>query len=185
MSHAYKPTENKIEMIESSDQKFRSIFMGTVFTIILLIISLSYGLTWAILFLIYTESSKREDYDEACEVLISWDKALYIVNFISSFLHIVSSIIQLVASSHDKESNIAKYITSCRSCLNYMVGFVILIGINVSYFKINHGEGKCGDLAKLNLAFIIVEWTLLGSCVCFVYVICIVSLSIKKKNNRI
>lgn len=174
-------TQTQIEenKVQSTEDKFKAIFMGTLFTIILLIISLSYGITWAVLFVIYTNN---EEYSSVCQSLRKWDKSLYIVLFICAFLNLVSSIIQLISSAADKESNIAQYITFCRSCINYLAGIVILIGINVEYFNLEN-PSDCGNLAKLNLAFIITEWSILGFFICFILSVCILSLIIKKKKN--
>jgi len=172
------------EINETSENKVRSIFMGTFFTILVLLLSVSYGMVWGILFLIYT----NEDRDPSCANLVSWDKALYIVQFLSAGLHLISSIIQLVATSYDKESSIPKYIMGCRSCLVYLAGITILIGINVSYFS-HEDITKCGNLKNLNLAYIITEWTIFGSCICLVCVVCIFSIIFKKRrrleNNKI
>ena len=175
---------NHPEINDTSENKVRTIFMGTFFTILVLLLSLSYGMIWGILFLIYTS----QDYDPSCENLVSWNKALYIVQFISAGLHLISSIFQLITTSYDRESSIPKYIMGCRSCLVYIAGLTILLGINVSYFS--HPDiSLCGSLKELNLAYIITEWTILGSCICLVCVVCIFSIIFKKRrrleNNRI
>lgn len=173
---------NQIEEIKilSNEEKFKSIFMGTLCTIILLLISLSYGITWGVLFLIYTK--KDEFSNEECQELKRWDRALYIVHFICAFLHLISSVIQLLASAYDKDSNIAQYITFFRSCINYIAGIVILIGINVAYVRLED-TSICGSLSKLNLAYIICEWAIIGFFICFVFVVCIVSLTLKKRKH--
>ena len=174
------------EISDTSENKVRTIFMGTFFTILVLLLSLSYGMTWGILFLYYIS---KYDYDESCQNLVNWDKALYIVQFMSAGLHLVSSVFQLIATSYDRESSIPKYIMGFRSCLVYIAGLTILIGINVSYFS-HKDIDKCNALKGLNLAYIITEWTILGSCICLVYVVCIISIIFKKRkryddNNRI
>jgi hypothetical protein len=58
----------------------------------------------------------------------------------------------------------------------------ILIGINLSYFQ-HPNISECGDLAGLNLAFIITEWTILGSCICFVCILCSISIILKKRKR--
>lgn len=164
--------------IETSENKIKSIFMGTFFTILVLLLSMAYGMTWGILFLIYTKA----EYPPVCQSIVGWDKALYIVHFISSGLHLVSSIFQLIATSYNKESTIPKYIMGFRSCLNYIAGISILIGINVSYFS-NPNIDQCGDLTGLNLAYIITEWTIFGSCILFVCAICIFSMIFKRRKR--
>jgi hypothetical protein len=168
-----------VEIAENSERKVRSIFMGTCCTILVLLISVSYGMVWGILFLVWTG---REVYDPSCEILVSWDRALYIVQFISAGLHLVSTIFQLISIGYDKESNIPKYIMGCRSCIMFMAGLAILIGINISYFK--HDDiSLCENLAGLNLAYIITEWTILGSCICFVCILCSISIILKKRKR--
>ncbi len=176
--------ENR-ELTDTSENKVRTIFMGTFFTILVLLLSLSYGMTWGILFLIFTE---KGEYNPSCDNLISWNKALYIVQFISAGLHLISSVFQLITTSYNRESSIPKYIMGCRSCLVYIAGLSILLGINISYFS-HPNIDECGDLKKLNLAYIITEWTILGSCICLVYIVCIISIIFKKRrryeDNRI
>lgn len=167
------------EISDTPENKVGTIFRGTFFTILVLLLSLSYGMTWGILFVVYTSNKK---YDPACNNLISWDRALYIVQFISAGLHLISSIFQLIATSYDRDSSIPKYIMGCRSCLVYIAGLTILLGINVSYFS-QPNIKVCGDLMTLNLAYIITEWTILGSCICLVYVVCIVSIIFKKRRR--
>lgn len=167
------------EINETSENKVRTIFMGTFFTILVLLLSLSYGMIWGILFLIYTS---KGNFDESCDNLVSWNKALYIVQFISAGLHLISSVFQLVTTSYDRESSIPKYIMGCRSCLVYIAGLTILLGINISYFS--HPDiSLCGELKALNLAYIITEWTILGSCICLVYVVCTVTIIFKKRRR--
>lgn len=167
-------------LTETSENKVRTIFMGTFFTILVLLLSLSYGMTWGVLFLVYTS---EYDYNPSCDNLIKWNKALYIVQFISAGLHLISSVIQLIATSRDRESGIPKYIMGCRSCLVYLAGLTILLGINISFFS-HPNIDECGDLKILNLAYIIAEWTILGSCICLVYVVCIFSIIFKKRRRN-
>ncbi len=168
----------------NEENKVKQIFMSTIVTILILLISLSYGMTWGILFVVYTKSElSKPDYDESCTNLLSWDEALYIVHFISAGIHIFSSVFQIIATSYNKESSIPTYITGCRSCANYIVGMVILFGINVSYFS-HEDISKCGDLQELNLAYLITEWTILGSCICLVCCVCIISIVFKKKKRH-
>jgi hypothetical protein len=172
------------EIAESSENKVRTIFMGTFFTILVLLLSMSYGLIWGILFLVYSGNEMaKPDYDISCDSIISWDKALYITQFISAGLHLISSVFQLITTSYDQDSSIPKYIMGFRSCLVYIAGLSILIGINVAYFG-HPNMNVCGDLKGLNLAYIICEWTILGSCICLVYVVCIFSIIFKKKKKN-
>ena len=70
----------------------------------------------------------------------------------------------------------------CRSCLVFIAGMTILIGITSSYFS-NDDITRCGSLANLNLAYIVTEWTLLASCIFFVCLLCSISIILKKKKR--
>jgi hypothetical protein len=171
--------DGEIEIVETTERKVRSVFMGTFFTLIVLLISVSYGMTWGVLFVVWID---RTDYHPTCETIISWDRALYVVQFISAGLHLISTIIQLVSTSYDKDSNIPKYIMGCRSCFLFIAGLTILIGINISYFS-NEDIALCGDLQALNLAYIITEWTIISFCFLCVCVVCSVSICLKKRKR--
>jgi hypothetical protein len=171
--------DNEIEIVETSERKVRSVFMGTFFTLLVLLISVSYGMTWGVLFVVYIG---QNDYHPVCDIIKAWDRALYVVFFISSGLHLISTIFQLIATSYDKDSNIPKYIMGCRSCFSFIAGLTILIGINISYFS-NEDISLCADLQTLNLAYIITEWTLMGFCFCCVCVVCSLSICLKKKKR--
>jgi hypothetical protein len=170
---------DEIKIEETTENKVKSVFMGTFFTIIVLLISVSYGMTWGVLFLVWISHT---DYHPICETIISWDKALYISQFILAGLHLISSVIQLISSGYDQDSNIPKYIMGCRSCFLFIAGFTILIGINISYFS-NEDIALCGDLQKLNLAFIITEWTIISFCFLCVCVVCSLSICLKKRKR--
>lgn len=166
-------------MYITPENKAKTVVTGTLFTILLLLVSVSYGMTWGILFLVYTN---KTEYDESCNNLKSWDKALYILQFISSGLHIISSLFQLIMISYDKESPIPNYIMGCRSCIVYIAGLSILFGINISYFS-HENISICKELKTINFAYIITEWVILGSCICLVCVTCIISIIFKRKKK--
>jgi hypothetical protein len=170
----------EIEIIETAERKVRSIFLGTFFTLLLLLLSVSYGVTWGVLFVVYIN---KTIYHPACSNIISWDTAIYIVQFISAGLHLISTILQLVSTSHDKESNIPKYIAGARSCFLFITGLSILVGINISYFS-NENIELCGELQTLNLAYIITEWILISFCCLCVCIVCGVTICHRKKKTN-
>ena len=172
------------EFAENSENRVRSIFMGTFFTLLLLLLNMSYGLMWGILYLVYIDKEiNSPTYNDSCDQIVSWGKALYIIQFLSTGLHLVSSIFQLIATSYDQDSNIPKYIMGLRSCLVYIAGMTILLGINVAYF--NHANmNLCGSLKNLNLTYIITEWTILGLFICLVCVVCIFTIIFKRRKKN-
>ncbi len=157
--------------------------MGTCFLILLLLLNMSYGMVWGVLFLVYSgREIKSATYSSTCDTIISWNRGLYILQFISSGLNLISTIFQLISAGCKIESNIPKYIMGCRSCVSYIAGLVILIGINTTYF--NHPDmAVCGDLKGLNLAYIISEWTIMGSCCLLVCVVCIFTIILKRRKH--
>lgn len=171
-------TIENMEEISDDEDKFKSIFMSTFFTILLLIVSISYSITWAVIFNVYS----LKQYPDECFKLKQWDKTLFIILYITSLLHLVSSIIQIFTYAYNKESNIPQYITFCRSCINYLAGIVILIGINVEYFNIED-PSVCGVLSKINLAYIITEWSIIGLFICLILIVCGISLMLKKRKG--
>jgi hypothetical protein len=170
----------EIEIVETAEHKVRSIFLGTFFTILLLLLSVAYGVTWGVLFVVYINKAV---YHPVCSNIISWDTAIYIVQFISAGLHLISTILQLISTSYDKESNIPKYIAGARSCFSFITGLSILVGINISYFSNPHIE-LCGDLQVLNLAYIITEWIVISFCCLCVCIVCAVTICLRKKKKN-
>jgi hypothetical protein len=169
----------EIDIIETNEKKSRSLFMNSFLTILVLILSVSYGVMWGTLFLVYTHEI---NFDAQCLNLVQWDYALTIVQYISAGLHLISTIFQFIASSRNRESNVPKYIMGVRSCLVYVAGLVILIGISVAYSQVKD-INLCGNITNLNLAYIIVEWSLFGFCFLFVCVICVASILLKKRRR--
>jgi len=172
----------KIE-IDGSDQKVTNVLKGTFFTLGLMIVMVSYTLIWAFLFLVYLGFN---DIDRVvCKGLIDWNTSLYILYFISSGFNVVSSIIQIIMNSKNLESNIPNYIAGFRSCILFICGLVILIGISYQYVNIKDlAVNKCDGLLSLNLSFIITEWIILVIFLLFVSLFCIIHFVIKKKRGR-
>lgn len=172
--------------IKENNENLKTIFMGSLFTVVILILSVSYGITWAVLFIIYID---KDELPNQCKSLVAWDKILIIISFITAGLHIISSVIQLVSSAKgdnasNDSSNIVKYITTCRSCINYLAGIVLLLALNIEYFKLDD-PSICKSLADLNLIYIIVEWCLVVFFFCFVVVLCVFAVISKKMKNQL
>jgi hypothetical protein len=170
---------NNLGVIAPDHRTIEGTFTGTIWSIMALLLSVSYGVIWGSFFLVY---SSRDVYPKTCQTLIKWDQAIYILYFISVSLHLVSTLIQFIVNTRDRESPIPKFITAFRSCLSYLAGMAILIGLTLEYASLEEPE-KCGDLAKINMIYIILEWTILLTCVLFVYVVCIVSIFMKKRKR--
>lgn len=162
---------------ENSKKNF---LITTISTIVVTLIAICYSLTWSTLFIYYIEN---KEYPPHCNQLKAWDRALYIVLLMSSALHLVSSGVQYVMTTINKDSMIPKYIMTIKSCLNYITGVVFLIGVTDEYFSTLNVD-KCGTLKTLTFAYIIFEWTIMGSFVLCVCVVCIIS-SICKKSRKI
>ena len=74
---------------------------------------------------------------------------------------------------------------SCKGCINCLIGVILLIGVNVAYFKTNKVK-QCGNLQKAMLGYIICEWTIMGSFILCVCLVCSISIICKrmKKNYK-
>ncbi len=171
---------------QKENNSFRNIFLSSFFTIVILIISVSYGVTWVVLFIVYLKNTESENLPSVCDALIKWDKVLIIIQLITTSLHFISSIIQLFNSAQGEETadSIVRYITTCRSCINYIAGIVILLAINITYFKIEDAS-QCGNIGVLNLVYIIIEWCLVGFFICFVIVLCTFAVISKKMKDQL
>ena len=135
-----------------------SLLMGTASTVVLFLLSIAYNLIWGVLFLVKIHENNIE---KECLTLAKWNKALYIMYFIIASLSLLQFIFQLINNKYKKDSNIPSILIGCKSCLNCFGGLTILIGICVEYFKIEKKD-TCGSIWKVNLAFIITEFSLYG-----------------------
>ena len=133
-----------------------SVLMGTAATIGLFLLSIAYNLTWAVLFFVMIGYN---DFEPDCNKLVIWNHALYIMYFIIASMSLLQFIFQLINNKFKKESNVPSILIGCKSCLNCFGGLIILVGICVEYFKVND-KSHCGSLQKVNLSFIVTEFSI-------------------------
>lgn len=143
--------------------------MKSIFTVIFAFIYIGYDIGWSCLF-IYETSLPN---DNKCETLIQWDKALYIVLLLISFLHLTSCILSWYFYSKQK---LLIAISICKSMCNYIAGIVIMIGIITSFNK-----EECERLKRYNMIYIITEISIIGFFCFFICAMSIIKFSIKKK----
>ena len=124
--------------------------MKSIFTVIFAFIYIGYDIGWSCLF-IYETSLPN---DNKCETLIQWDKALYIVLLLISFLHLTSCILSWYFYSKQK---LLIAISICKSMCNYIAGIVIMIGIITSF-----NNEECERLKRYNMIYIITEMSIIG-----------------------
>ena len=171
----------KIDTSNNQKKPEGNSLVTTIISIAFTLLSICYTLTWGLLFVIFIEKNK---YAPLCKNLKSWGRALYIIQISSSVIHLVASAIQIVASYRNVDSALPKIMMGCKGFLNCVLGFIMLIGINVVYFQTKDIK-NCGKLQKLTLGYIICEWMIMGGfviCVCFV---CSVSIICKKMKKNI
>lgn len=180
-----KQEENTKQNVKTKkDSKTKTLFMGSMFSLIVLLLSVSYTVTWTILFIIFL----KDEYTSECDSIKKWNKALVVISIISITLHIISYTLQFIVTTKGEESSksmtIVKYINTFRSCINYITGIVLLIGINVEYANLETSS-TCGRLSVLNMIYIITEWTLIGFFICFVVLLCIFAIISKKMKDQL
>lgn len=167
------------------DSKTKIIFMGSMFSLIILLLSVSYTVSWTVLFILFL----KDEYTSECDSIKKWNKALVVISIISITLHIISYTLQFIVTTKREESSksmtIVKYINTFRSCINYITGIVLLIGINVEYANLENSSTTCGRLSVLNMVYIITEWTLIGFFICFVVLLCIFAIISKKMKDQL
>lgn len=171
-----------IDMYQSptkiSDDNLKNICLGAPVTISIFLLSVAYNVTWAILFLNNSNLIELQATEE-CKSLQNWDFSLSIVLFITSGVHLVSVIMQLILVTSS-----AYWISCCRACITCVANFVILIGVNIAYFGLESSNG-CSDLANLTLYFIIVEWIILGVFICFIIALVLLAIINRKSQKKL
>ena len=127
------------------------------FLITSLLISLGSNIAFIVLFIMY---SGEEADNVSCATLINWDKGLYISLIILTAATFIKTCYELSALPETPKSGL--YGTAY--CLNTMAGlscFVCWIGIQAVYFNLEV-SGVCNNLGKLNLAYIIFNYAMIG-----------------------
>lgn len=162
--------------VKISEDKLKNICLGAPVTIGILLLSVAYNCTWAVLFLLKTSETLTTD---DCNTLNKWDFALSIVLFATSGLHLISVISQLLLVKSCRY-----WISCCRACATCVANLIVLIGVNITYFGLSKRD-VCSDLADLSLYYIIVEWIILGVFVCFIIALVVLAIINKKSQNKI
>ena len=145
------------------------ITMKSIFTVLFAFIYIGYDIGWSCLFIYITSHPNEKN----CEALIQWDKALYIVLLLISFLHLTSCILTWYFYSKQK---LLIAISLCKSMCNYIAGIVIMIGIITSFNK-----GECESLKKYNMIYIITEMSIIGFFCIFICAMSIIKFLVKRK----
>ena len=91
----------------NQNEKF-PILVSTISTLVITLLEIAYSLTWGILFVYYIE--KKSYSSIFCHDLIIWGRWLYFLLILASALHLISSLIKIIANIMNEESNIPNYI---------------------------------------------------------------------------
>ena len=166
----------------SSNSKGSSFLVTTILSMSFTLLSICYTLVWGLIFITTIE---RNSYPSNCKNLVDWGRGLYFIQLLSSLIHLIASIIQLISNYKNIDSAIPKIMMSCKGCINCLIGVILLIGVNVAYFKTSKVK-QCGNLQKAMLGYIICEWTIMGSFILCVCLVCSISIICKrmKKNYK-
>lgn len=141
-------------------------------------LAICYYISWAIIFIIYTSSES----DIKCKALVQWDRALITVLLFISAINLFTALINYSFSY--KNVYLCSGISVCKSCLNYIGGIWIMIGIINAYCSIGNNNALCKSLKQANLAYIIIEMAIIGNCCFFVFAMCIIGQYRKQKTER-
>ena len=164
----------------SNSPKGSSFLLTTILSLSFTLLSICYTLVWGIVLLFTIE---RHSYPSNCKNLVDWGRGLYFIQLLSSFLHLIASIIQLISNYKNVDSAIPKIMMSCKGCINCVIGVIILIGVNVAYFKTKNVK-RSESLQKVMLVYIICEWTIMGAFILCVCLVCSISIICKKMKKH-
>jgi hypothetical protein len=158
-----------------------STILSIISTLVMTLLAIAYSLTWGILFLFYIE---RKEYEIECVQFESWGRVLYFLLLIASGLHFISSVIKLVFTYFNFDSNIPNFIMMIKSCLSCITSIIILIGITTYYFTHENLHDQCKPLSKLILAYIISEFAIIGLFGVCIITVCLSSYFCNRKKYR-
>ena len=122
-----------------------------------LLLGIGMNITFIVLFIIHT--GKLKDIT-TCASLISWDKGLYISIIIYTVSSLIGNIYKLQSIGQEINSVTFQFFEFINKASGLSV-FVCWIGIQVVYFNLEV-QGSCGTLGKVNFAYIITNYVLMG-----------------------
>ena len=160
------------------EQSENATILSTISTLVMTLLAIAYSLTWGIIFLFYIE---RKTYEIECYKFENWGRVLYWLLLIASGLHFIASLIKLVFTYSDFDSNIPNFIMMIKSCISCVTSIIILIGITIHYFTNERLHKKCKPLSNLILAYIISEFSIIGLFGVCIAVVCLSSVFCKNK----
>ena len=144
------------------------------------IFSFLYTLIWGIIILtkIY-----KNDYPRHCDKLLSYSKALFLLQILSGLLTICITINHIYCkNSYQKLFTALIFLKSCSS---FLVNIVLLIALTSVYF-FNDDSKNCEPLSKTIEIYLIVEWILFGIVclvICAIVIVAFIVKNIKKMNK--
>ena len=149
---------------------------STLYQVSALLFAIGYNILWAILFIIY---KAKYPSSETCDALRGWDTAIIVFFFILAGINALFLIMFLFAKKDETVNKLVAY-NNLKSSLTFIGYITILVGVTVSYSALNDPQ-ICGEsLADLNIAFIIIEWIVLGLSLCLIFCLCCCTLIIAK-----
>ena len=142
--------------LKTKETQIREFYSSSFYIIITTIITISYSLLWTILIIVYTE---KDSLPSNCNKLIRCNRVIYSFLILSIIITLITSIIQLVNSNF----NLIAKLLLIKTLYHYIVGLSIVIAITVIYYKTDDVE-LCDKMRKVDYAYIITEWIIVGSC---------------------
>ena len=159
MSSSIQTTQNGLNIfpeLKTKETKIREFYSSPFYIIITTIITIAYSLIWTILIIVYTE---KDSLPSNCTNLIRCNRVIYSFLLLSIIITAVTSIIQIV---YPNFTFIARLLL-LKTLYHYIVGLSIVIAITVIYYRTDEVE-TCDKMRKVDFAYIITEWIIVGSC---------------------
>jgi len=169
--------QNFYQNIEDKDLYVLKTFQTVKILLISLFISMIYSLLFSILLLYYNENS----FPPNCKNLKRMNRATYIILFISIVFSIICTIIHI---KYRLDYEYSKKILQIRSIYNYVITLVFLISLTIVYIKTKNKK-ECGNVWKVDLAYIICEWIILILCYSGFWAIVIIIFCCKSKHIQL
>jgi len=169
--------QNFYKELEDKDLYVLKTFQTVKILLITLLISVIYSLLFSVLLLYYNENS----FPPNCKNLKRMNRATYIILFISIVFSIICTIIHI---KYRLDYEYSKKILQIRSIYNYVITLVFLISLTVVYIRTNNKK-ECGNVWKVDLAYIICEWIILFLCYSGFWTIVIIIFCCKSKHIQL
>ena len=158
-------------------RKCHDLVNNSLFSYFIFILVILYNTSVGTVFYYYI---LQEDYTKNCTSLINWNTALIFYHYISGSFSLITLLLQIFKKEYI--SQIPLFMI--RISLICISEITIFIGININVltkYLDNNLILFCGDsISRLNVIYLILEWSLLIIIISITIILCICTLKIKR-----